>query len=215
MTEYILKYECPHGCKGQGDKPVAATIRGWKKHMTRNHEGYSESELAAIIMTETTKDSTVGRETFLSEAETDPSLYIKDGAVTDKPPQGSIDAETEARKTVELKTDAAAKKFNAKLNKMKKALADKFPTVVAGAVRERGPEWQLESDDTEILSEAVENCFDVLDIDFRIAPYNMVLSNPLWVLLLPILALVIVFAPKAVKSAQLHKEDQAAERKND
>src|SRR3974377_2438043 len=43
---YINVYECPKGCKAPGGKPIAATIRGGKKHMTRKHGGWREEQLA-------------------------------------------------------------------------------------------------------------------------------------------------------------------------
>jgi hypothetical protein len=108
----------------------------------------------------------------------------------------------------ELKTDATGRKLAAKFNKMQKRLAEELPRAVNNAIKEKGEEWQLNAEDQELLAESVENCFDVLDIQFNIAPIAMQLSNPLWVLLLPLLALILIFVPKSIKNLPKEKGDE-------
>ena len=113
-----------------------------------------------------------------------------------------------AQKTVSLKTEAIGKKFNAKLNKMKRSFAEALPKAVGVAVREKGPEYALTDEDTEILAESVENCLEILDIDFQVQPFTTTLTNPLWVLILPVLALILVFAPKTYAAQKKAKENE-------
>lgn len=206
MSDYVNTLECPLGCKAQGDKPIAATLRGWKKHMTRQHGKWTEEQVRALEgISPPSANPEKGRDLFLSEVDetTDTPAVPTEKVV-------SIDAEAEARKTVDLKTDAMGKKFNAKLNRMKKAVAEKLPQALGKAVEDKGPEWLLDKDDTEILSESIENCFDILDIDFKITPYSATLTNPLWVLILPLLACILVFAPKAAKAARKEQNENPA-----
>jgi hypothetical protein len=64
----------------------------------------------------------------------------------------------------------------------------------------------LTQDDSELLAEACENCLEVLEIDFQIKPIATVLSNPLWVLLLPVFVLILIFVPKAAANSEQIRE---------
>jgi hypothetical protein len=210
MADYI--YECPRGCKSQGQRPIASTIRGWKKHMTRQHGGYEKSELDAIIGNQS-QDAESGRAKFLSEAGLDYSGGLFDGQtpLPETPEEQKKRKEEQAQKEIDLKTDAVSKKFSGKLNKMKDAIAQKFPEALSNAIKDKGPEWQLSGEDTELFAESIRNCFDVLDIDFRIVPISTVLTNPLWVLLMPLLALCLIFVPKAISHATIEAERRRLE----
>ena len=199
----VTTYECPEGCKATNGQPIAATVRGWKMHMTRSHGGWTEDQLKALVDVGAGTPSSGGKEAFLREGEESEKLAEApiEGAPKSTPEQ-------EAQKVVALKTDAMGKKFNAKLNKMKSKIAEALPKALSKAVEEKGPEWALNDDDTALLAESVENCFDVLDIDFKITPFSTVLSNPLWVLILPLLACVLVFAPKAIAAQKAKQESE-------
>jgi len=183
-------YECPQGCKAQGGQPIAATVRGWKKHMTRNHGGYNQDQLDAILAT------------MAPNAEAGKAEFLAAGDVMEFPGPAKTEATaaTPEKETTSIKTDAAAKRLSAKMNKFKKSIADKIPQAVNGALKDKGPEWQMTEDDRAMLSESFENCLEVLDVDFQIQPIGMVLSNPLWVLLLPILTLLLIFGMKAIEN---------------
>ena len=181
--------------------------------MGRIHDGWTREELAAVErdfgqapkQPEPEKDPSLGKEQFLSEvnADTTAAPPVVPTALT--PEESAAQA---AQKTVSLKTDAMAKKFNAKLNKMKRSFAEALPKAVGVAVREKGPEYALTDEDTEILAESVENCLEILDIDFQVQPFTTTLTNPLWVLILPLLALILVFAPKTYAAQKRARENE-------
>lgn len=196
---YVNVYECPMGCKAQGGKPIAATIRGWKKHMTKQHGEWTQEQLAVLVGA-STPNPEAGRSLFLSEDAAAPEGKPDDGTEAPGTP-----TDTEAA-SVKLKTDAASRKVSAKMNKMQKKFADKIPQLLNKALEQKGAEWQLDDSDKELLSESVENCFDVLDVEFAMAPISAKLSNPLWVLLLPLLALAIIFGPKAAANIKPKEE---------
>lgn len=189
-------YECPEGCKAQGERPIAASIRGWKKHMTRQHQGYTQEQLDAIVGA-TPPSSQAGKDLFLSEFDDADKVapHATDGVAGEG--GGSV---ASPDKTVEVKTDAAARKLSAKMNKMQAKFAKKIPEIMNNALKSQGDEWQMADDDKETLAEAIENCFEVLDVEFRVAPISKVLTNPLWVFMLPIFALLLIFLPKAMKN---------------
>ena len=177
--------------------------------MTRKHGGYEPVDLDRALGVSAAPDSEQGRMQFLAEAGSVPDLPTGQATDGQGEPKPTGTEETPARTTTELKTDAVAKRFSGKLNKMKKALAEKVPRALNEAIKDKGPEWQLTTDDSEMLTESVENCFEILDIDFRITPFSTVLSNPLWVLLLPVIVLIAIFLPKQM--AQLKKAEPAEE----
>lgn len=204
MSTVLNIYECPNGCKAQGGKPIASSIRGWKKHMTRNHGGYDQSQLDAILGT-SAPDSSRGRELFLSEIDS-PNEPAQAGTLPDSPasaPASLPDPERETR----LKKEAMARKFSAKLNKFKEKVSARLADGVNLIAKDKGPEWEITEDDRELLGESIENCFEILDVDFQIRPLTKTLENPLWVLALPIIALVMIFLPKVMRAAAQKKED--------
>lgn len=196
-----MKYPCPYKGKDNGTKHCdrdADTPRGWKVHMTRQHKEYTQAQLEAVLGAAPASNDE-GRAAFLAEVEANATVI---GPTTESEKVVSIDSQptTEEQKTVALKTDAAGRKLSAKFNKFKKNLSDKIPQAINNALKDQGPEWQMETSDMEMLSESVENCFEILDIEFKIAPINKQLSNPLWVLLLPLMVLLLIFGPKGIKN---------------
>lgn len=210
-ADYVPILECPRGCKAAGGKPIASTIRGWKSHMSRQHKGWEDNELAAVLASVPSSSADPapsspgsGKEAFLKENEGSTKSAIQ----IDRPPHST--PEQEQAKAVKIKTEEIGKKFNSKLNKMKKRIGEALPKAVSKAVAEKGPAWQLTTDDSELLGESVENALDVLDIDFQITPFSTVLTNPLWALLLPALALLLVFIPKSIEAQKLKGEEEDA-----
>lgn len=190
-----MNFDCPRGCKRKNGDPVATTIKGWKRHMTSAHGKFTDEELNKVLGTGPI-DPEQGRAEFLRD--------IDAPLETPTPAPEATDVQASAQeKTVEVKTDAVSKKFSGRLNKFKEKLARKIPEALNDVIKEKGPEFLMSDSDVEMFSEAIENCFEVLDIDFRIAPVSKTLTNPLWVLLLPALVCVMIFAPKAVRYAQL------------
>lgn len=195
-----MQYFCPHkatsgvkSCEGP-----FATVRGWKGHMSRQHKEFTEEQLQAAVGNAPPSNES-GRELFLSETE----------GITDTPPAGEKPGETKPANpedTNKLKTEQAAKKLSAKFDKFQKKIAEKIPKALNEAIKEKGPEWQLSEEDAAMFSESIENCFEVLDVEFRIAPISAILSNPLWVLLLPAFVLLLIFGTKAVKNAPKSEE---------
>lgn len=198
---YVNIYECPHGCKAPGNKPIAATIRGWKKHMTKNHSlgtqpGWTDEQLATLVGARP-NDPEAGRTLFIAEAE-EGAAPMAEGAEAIEGPS----AEARAAQTVKIKTDAASRKISAKMNKMQQKFAEQIPKLLNARLAQAGDEWKMEDKDMEFLSESIENCFDVLDVEFAVAPISKTLTSPLWVLLFPIIASVMIFLPKLMEAAK-------------
>lgn len=191
---YTNVLECPRGCKGQGGKPIAATIRGWKKHMTRNHREYTEEELAAVVGA-VPPDSERGRELFLSEA----------GDTTELPPQEPRDPEAEAEAKRVVNLDKTSKRLTGKLNKTKEKLAGAVPRVLNVVLKEKAPDMVLTDSEQKEVADSMEEVFEMLDVTFAVEPYAYVLQSRLWALLIP---LATVLAILGVKAAEREKDDK-------
>jgi hypothetical protein len=200
-----MNYLCPYKGTPQGIKICESpfsTPRGWKGHMTRQHGEYTQEQLAAALGA-VAPDSEAGRALFLSE-----------GSVTDDSgatPNVEVVNEEEEAKTKKLKTDAAAKKLSAKFNKFQEKITERLTEALSNSVKEKGPEWAMSDEDRELFAESLENCFEVLDVQFNITPINATLTNPLWVLLLPLMVLALIFGPKAMKNLPKEKTDAATD----
>lgn len=206
---YVNIIECPNGCKGSGGKPIAATLQGWKKHMTRNHGGYTEEQLAIAGS----------------------MLPLKTGAGGD-PAQGEFEAmrsgapETEGGEftapvdigtglpaepsTDDAKPNKATRKLSGEMKAMKKNFADQIPKIISVMAASKGPEWGLDSEEQGMVAEACNSMLTVLDIEFNFQPINMQLNSPFWALLFPIMVLALIFAKKGAKNAGKEKDDIAA-----
>jgi len=198
-----LKYPCPYKGTEKGNKHCnrdADTVRGWKVHMTRQHSEYTQEQLQQVLGA-SGGNTEEGRSQFLAELEREGDAPGALGdAVASPTKDNPTPTDPAPEKTVALKTDATGKKLSAKFNKFKTRLADQFPKAIDAALKDKGSEWQMDESDRGILTESIESCFEVLDIEFKVAPINMQLSNPLWVLLLPVLALLLVFGVKGIKN---------------
>ena len=212
-----MKYPCPYKgtdkatehCKRDADTP-----RGWKVHMTRQHQEYSQEQLAAVLGA-SGGSSEAGRSQFLDELEQGAITGETEARQATVTPIDGVSQPTAEEKTVAIKTDAAARKLSAKFNKFKKQLSDKIPQAFNSAIKDKGDEWQMDAAEQEMLSESIENCFEILDIEFKIAPINKQLSNPLWVLILPALVLLLIFGTKGIKNMpklQLGAVDETADK---
>lgn len=187
---------CPRGCKPKPGKYIAQTIKGWKRHMTATHGDYTQEELDAIVGV-VSPDSSSGREQFLSEAEK-PAQELPGTSET----PATDAAAPQAARTVNVKTEQATKRMSGKLNAFKDKLSKKLPERINDSLKENAPEWAMNSGDLDFLTESIKDSFDVLDINFEVRPIGVTLSNPLWVLALPGLALLVIFLPIIMKNAR-------------
>lgn len=200
---YTNIYECPDGCKSQGGKPIAATIRGWKKHMTRQHGGYTEEQLAAILSTNA-PDTEKGRDLFLNEIDSASSV---DAESASSPAETGDAANPSPVPPVPLKTDATAKKFRAEMTKMKEQISSGVCDAINIKLKD-SPEWQLEKEESEAVAESIQNALKILDIELAVQPIQWTFTSPFWVLLMPLLTLIIIFGKKAAKNGPSEKTEE-------
>ena len=203
-----MGYLCPYRGTPKGTKvceKIYPTIRGWKGHLTRTHGGFDETQLAAIVGA-APPDTERGRELFLSEAEGTPTNKEAGESSGAQDNSGGLPPQPD---TVNIKKEQMARKFSARMNKFKEKLAARLTQGINLIAVDKSPEWALSEDDEKLFSESLENCFEILDIDFQIKPVQKTLENPLWVLALPLAALLMIFLPKIMKAAAQKGKENA------
>lgn len=68
------------------------------------------------------------------------------------------------------------------------------------------PEWELDKEEKELITDAIETVFDVLDIGIEIEPLSITLTSIWWVISYPLVAFGFLFMSK--KSLIMEKEQQ-------
>jgi len=191
---YTNIYECPKGCKAQGGKPIAATIRGWKKHMSRNHGGWNETQLAAIAGAQA--PSANGKSLFADDVEN-----IISGGVpgqSERPPEeASGDSPTQAGPEQVKRVPFKSKKFR----KFLSSLPEVF-------LKAKGIE--TDADDKELIDTASEMLEEMFGIAFEVPDSMWVIRSRWLALLFPIAACALVWA-KHEFTVQLFKQKAQAE----
>lgn len=115
----------------------------------------------------------------------------------------SSDAPSAPRKSVNV-----SKKVRKAMNKFKGKVAD-VPIMWFHDQAKDHPEWELDADERELLTDSIETVFDVLDIQFEIDPLSYTLTSIWWVISYPLLAFTFLFLTK--KARTIDKEQEHAE----
>jgi hypothetical protein len=98
-----------------------------------------------------------------------------------------------------------SKKMQKTMDKLK-GKASTFPVLWFHSMAKEHPEWELDEDERDILTDSIETVFEVLDIEIQIEPLSVELTSIWWVLSYPILAFAFLFFSK--KSMIVEKEKQ-------
>lgn len=106
----------------------------------------------------------------------------------------------------ERKRVNVTKKVRKAMNRFKTKVAD-VPILWFHQQAKVHPEWELDADERDLLKDAIETVFDVLDIEIEIQPLSWTLTSVWWVLSYPVLAFVYLFLVKKSMTME-HPEDE-------
>lgn len=98
----------------------------------------------------------------------------------------------EEKKTKRIKMSKGMKKS---MEKMKKR-ASELPLLWFHNQAKEHPEWELDDEEKELMTDSIGVVFDVLDIEFQIEPLSWTLTSIYWVLSYPIFAFLFLFLTK-------------------
>jgi hypothetical protein len=111
--------------------------------------------------------------------------------ITDVPPE---------RKVVKV-----SKNIKKAMNKFKKKVTE-FPIAWFHQQAKGNPEWELDDEEKDLITDAIGTVFELLDIEFAIEPLSVQLTSIWWVIAYPILTFVFLFLTK--KSLTMEREQQ-------
>lgn len=85
-----------------------------------------------------------------------------------------------------------SRKMKAAMNKIKEKVGS-FPILYFSNKAKVHPEWALDDDEKEIITDSLTFVFDVLDINFEIEALNITLTSIWWIIAYPIAAIGMIF----------------------
>lgn len=208
-----MQINCPRGCTRKGKPIPINSLRGWKRHMTAKHGGWENPEMDSAMLSAGT--ATPGEGEQVPGVEADFSSFANDlpdsenGAPATASPAGPTDQAAPPPATFsKVKTDAASQRLTKKMEKVKRQLAEALPRAVDVFTADKGPEWKLDDSQRDMLTDAVESVFDMLDVSFEIQQFNVQLRSRFWIFLYPLTVLIMIFATKAARAPKQETEPE-------
>lgn len=107
--------------------------------------------------------------------------------------------------TPERKVVKVSKNIKKAMNKFKKKVAE-FPIAWFHQQAKGNPEWELDEEEKDLITDAIGTVFELLDIEFAIEPLSVQLTSIWWVIAYPVLTFVFLFLTK--KSLTMEREQQ-------
>lgn len=137
--------------------------------MPETAQGFLDAVLPPSVPTTGVGDAGGGDDDFLGDA-------------TDAPPR--------PRKRVDV-----TKKMRKAMNRLKGKVSN-VPIMWFHTQAKEHPEWELDDDEKDLLKDAIDTVFEVLDIEVEIEPLSLVLTSIWWVVSYPVLAFLFLFLTK-------------------
>lgn len=128
------------------------------------------------------------------------SSSVEDAGMLDAGFPGS-DPSSTPRKRINV-----SKKIRKAMNKFKDKVAQ-VPIMWFHTQARNQPEWELDKDEQELLTDAIGTVFEVLDIEFEIEPLSWTLTSVWWVISYPLLAFTFLFLTKKSLTMEKDKPD--------
>jgi len=195
-----MNYACPFANTKRGTKGCLGatgngfpTVRGWKGHMSRSHDGYDEKQLAAIVGA-VDVDPAAGRAAFLAESDSLPidagPPDTAKGASTEELGSAAKAAAPEPVKRVPLKSERFLKFLN---------------TLPEKIFKEKGIE--LDDEDKEMMATGTEMMEGLFGVAFEVPESMWVIRSRWMALLFPLGAIALVYLKHTFSLAALLKKD--------
>jgi hypothetical protein len=98
-----------------------------------------------------------------------------------------------------------SKKMKKAMDKFVRQIAE-FPALYFHNAAATNPEWELDEDEKEMLTDSVSMVFEILDVEFEIEPLNMTLTSIWWIISYPFVVFGYIFLTKKSKIETKEKE---------
>jgi len=103
-----------------------------------------------------------------------------------------------------------SKKMQKSMDKLKAQTAN-LPIMWFHQQAVNHPEWELDKEEKDLLTDAIETVFEVLDIEIQIEPVSWTLTSIYWVLSYPIVVFLFLFVSKKAKAQEIVESSSNAE----
>lgn len=189
------QFSCPKGCLRRGKPVPLNTLRGWKRHMSVEHGGYSDEELRAA----TQGAGEEGAHLSGSPSLKDFTATLPEKADAPAPQPGAAPGAAPAPNP-ELEKERARRVRAEKITKQMRDTISAMPGQLFDTISDlrKEPGWKLSDKEQERIADAISLCLEALPVEFEVQPYVIRVDKPLWFLLFPIAVLLFVFGAKAV-----------------
>jgi uncharacterized protein YqgV (UPF0045/DUF77 family) len=192
------KISNPHPTKCPKCDKILASVGTWKNHMTKAHGGYDEEMLQSAAGSQPEGAAAGGAESLDQVAATMPE---SGEAFRLTPP----DAVPGAPRERAAKPAAVNKAIAANLQEVKRRLAESLPMIFghwinATLERPRVSDNEMK-EKCKPVTEAIQTVLNALGVDIQIEPMNTVIRSRLWLIFIPLGALLAVFFSELMQYA--------------
>jgi hypothetical protein len=101
---------------------------------------------------------------------------------------------------------AMSKKMKKSMDKLKAKVAN-IPIMWFHAQAAEHPEWELDEEEKDLLTDSIETVFEVLDIGIEIEPLSMTITSIWWVIGYPFAAFLFLFFTKKAQIGETEPKD--------
>lgn len=115
---------------------------------------------------------------------------LLDSTLTDSSVDDSEQREQRKGKRIKL-----SRKMQKSMDKLKSKTA-KLPILWFHNQAKNRPEWELDDEEKELITDSIETVFEILDVEIQIEPLTWTLTSIWWVIAYPIMAFGFLFLTK-------------------
>lgn len=197
-------FKCPKCFRG-GMPVVLASLASWKTHMTKKHGGFTDAETATAAGTDEEGVAAGGGETFEQAAASMPN-NAEGFRLT--PPDANAGTPRERAP----KPAAVNKAIAANLQQVKQRLAETIPMIFGHWINKVLERPQITDEEMKKrvapVSEAIQTVLNALGVDIQIEPMNTVIKSRLWLIFIPVGALIATFFTELMAYAATFGKDE-------
>lgn len=181
-----MQFSCP-----ECEHAPFPTLKGWKRHMTSVHGGYTPDQLAEATHSDSEGTSITGDESLESAIGKLPATEAEGEA------RAQAEEEATQPRTLTKEQKAAAKRIKAKFDALKQRVSGDIPEQIFkfGGI-------ELDDKEKQLLSDSIETSFEVFGVDFEVQPFAFTIRNPFIVLLYPLLVIAFITVSKIIAAKE-------------
>jgi uncharacterized protein YqgV (UPF0045/DUF77 family) len=194
-------FKCP--VCGENQANAINTLRGLKKHMTGTHGGYTQEQLTTAAGS-LRESGAAAAELFEDAAKSMPESAESYRVETaEEPGRGGTRTPSAAK---------VNKQIAANFNQVKQSLAEKIPLMIGQFIYGKiGKTEAVTKEKVAPITESIQTVLNALGVDIQIEPMNTAIKSRLWLIFIPLGAIVITFFGELLAMTRLISKDELDE----